>query len=50
MNKERRKRLEEASALLEQAREVIEDVKCEEEEAYDNLPEAFQAGERGEQM
>lgn len=28
----------------------MEEVKDEEQEAYDNLPESFQYGERGEQM
>jgi RecB family exonuclease len=50
MNKERRKRLSEASDLIIKAQTIVEEVKDEEEEAYDNLPEQFQNGERGEQM
>ena len=31
-------------------REILEEVRDEEQESYDNLPEGLQAGERGEQM
>lgn len=48
MNKQRRKELEKAFKLIEEAQEIIEVVK--EEDAYDNLPENFQYGERGEEM
>lgn len=30
--------------------EILEEVKSEEQDAYDNLPENFQYGERGEEM
>lgn len=50
MNKERRKRLKEAAAALSEAYDIIDEVKSEEAEAYDNLPEGIQYGERGEQM
>ncbi|MFC5358132.1 hypothetical protein [Azospirillum himalayense] len=50
MNKDRRKRLAEAAELLEQALAVISEVKDEEQEAFDNLPESFQQGERGQTM
>lgn len=50
MNKQRRKRITEAIELLEQAQQIIEEVKDEEQEAYDNLPEGLQCGERGEAM
>ena len=50
MNKQRRKRLSEATELLGAALSIIEEVKAEEEEAFDNLPEGIQCGERGEQM
>ena len=43
MNEERRKR-------LRAARDEIEAVKEEEQEAYDNLPESLQTGERGDAM
>lgn len=50
MNKVRRKRLAEAIDLINQAKGILEEVKDEEQEAYDNLPESFQYGKRGEQM
>lgn len=50
MNKTRRKRLAEALDLISQAKDILEEVKGEEQDAFDNLPENFQYGERGEQM
>lgn len=57
MNKQRRKELADILAKLEdlenlraEIKERLEDVRNEEQEALDNLPEAFQTGERGEQM
>ena len=50
MNKERRKRLAEAYEKIGEVKEILESVKDEEQEAYDNLPENFQYGERGEEM
>ena len=50
MNKPRRKELEQALSLLGQARDIIESVKDDETDAYENLPESFQESERGEQM
>lgn len=50
MNKARKKRLAEAAELLDQIRDILEEVKNEEQEAYDNLPESFQQSERGEEM
>lgn len=50
MNKARRKRLEEAQQKLEEAMSIIEECKDEEQDAYDNLPESFQEGERGSVM
>ena len=50
MNKERRKRLAEAFEKIGEVREILEGVKDEEQEAYDNPPENFQNGERGEEM
>lgn len=55
MNAARRKqikaiitRLGKASDLgLEDLREALEGIRDEEQEAYDNMPEALQAGERG---
>ena len=50
MNKARRKALDEVLATLESAREMLENVKDEEQEAYDNLPESLQATDRGQGM
>lgn len=50
MNNARRKSVAEALELIEKARNILEEVKDEEQEAYDNLPESLQYGERGERM
>lgn len=50
MNKQRRKRITEAMELLQQAQAIIEEVKDEEQDAFDNLPEGLQGSERGEAM
>lgn len=50
MNELRIKRLENAIALIEKAREIVEEVKDEEEYVYDNLPEELQDSERGIMM
>lgn len=50
MNKQRRERLDEAHSKLMEAYYIIEEVKDEEEEAFDNMPENLQGSERGEQM
>ena len=50
MNKERRKKLLEAFEKIGEVKDILESVKEGEREAYDNLPENFQNGERGEEM
>ena len=50
MNRERRKRLQEAFDKIAEAQEILSEVRDEEQEAYENLPENFQYGERGEEM
>lgn len=50
MNKIRRKEIARAIELMEQAREILESVRDEEQEAYDNMPESLQGSERGEAM
>lgn len=50
MNIARRKRLAEALTLLESAKDVIEEVMEEEQEAFDNLPESLQGADRGVEM
>lgn len=39
-----------AQEQLERAKEVVDGVRDYEEEAYDNLPESLQEGERGQDM
>ena len=36
--------------MIASAKEIIEEVKEEEQEAFDNMPESLQGSERGEQM
>ena len=50
MNKERRKRIESIKEKLSDLQSDIDELKDEEQEAYDNLPESFQHGERGESI
>ena len=50
MNKPRRNEIEKIIEELEGLRERIESVGNEEQEAYDNLPENLQCGEKGEAM
>lgn len=50
MNKQGRKRLAEAALLIEQAKDIIVEVREEEEGKLENMPESFRYGEKGEQM
>lgn len=50
MNKARRKEIARAIELMDEAREILEAVKDEEQEAFDNMPESLQCSERGETM
>jgi len=58
MNNQRRKRLRqiavdienEFQALAQKFAEQIEEIRDEEEEAFENLPESLQMGERGDAM
>ena len=50
MNKVRRKKLQKVVDLIAEARELMDEVREEEEAAYDNLPESLQGGERGQEM
>lgn len=50
MNRQRRKRLGDAFDLISQAKDILEEVKDEEQDSYYNLPENFQHGDRGEEM
>lgn len=50
MNRDRRKRLGSAFDMVAQAKDILADVKSEESESYENLPEQFRDGDRGEEM
>ena len=50
MNKVRRKELARVVDLLDQARDLLETIRDEEQEAFENLPESIQCSERGETM
>ena len=50
MNAERRKKLNKVVEELEALKAVIEFIREEEEEAYDNMPEGLQGSEKGEAM
>ena len=47
MNEARRKLLVKVENLLAEAKSLVEQVRDEEQEAYDNMPENMQSGEKG---
>ncbi|EFL85786.1 MAG: hypothetical protein U0M13_05885 [Desulfovibrio fairfieldensis] len=50
MNDDRRKRIDEAMEHISAARELLDTVIAEEQEAFDNLPVGLQGSERGQKM
>ena len=50
MNKNRRKRIEDAVSSLMDLRDELESICEEEQESFDNLPESLQSSEKGETM
>jgi hypothetical protein len=50
MNKKRRKEIARIAAKVEEAFEALTAIAEEEREAFENLPESLQYGERGEAM
>lgn len=50
MNKQRRQQLYDATAALDEAVAVIQDIHSEEDEAYNNLSEGLQCAKTGESM
>jgi hypothetical protein len=50
MNKQRRNRLQKVIDQLEELKGEVASICEEEQEAYDNMPESLQDGERGSQM
>ena len=50
MNKQRRSQLEQAIGFMQTAANIIEEMKDEEQDSYDNLPEGLQSSDKGEAM
>lgn len=50
MNKERRDRLSDVIASLEEAKDLLTDVQIDEQEALDNMPEGLQCSARGSKI
>lgn len=50
MNKNRRKQIAKAIQKIEEARTLIEIVRDEEQEAFENMPDGIQSSGRGEKM
>ena len=48
MNNDKRKRIDQATALIEEARSIIEEITQEESEADENMPMNLQYSDRGE--
>jgi hypothetical protein len=48
MNNDRRKQINKAVALMQEALSILETARDEEQEYYDNMPEGLQGSERGE--
>lgn len=48
MNKQRRKEISDILSALQDLHARLETVKDEEQEYYDNMPESFQNGEKGQ--
>lgn len=48
MNNKRRKEIDKAIGLLEEAKSILEQCASEEREVYDNMPENLQSGDRGQ--
>jgi len=48
MNKERRKQIKKTAELIEELMTALEGLKDEEQEYYDNMPDNFQSGEKGD--
>lgn len=50
MNNIRRNKLSALATKLEEIAEEINNIKCEEEEAYDNLPDGIKDSDKGQEM
>lgn len=50
MNKARRKQLADIRTKIEELQELLEEVRTDEQDAFDNLPESLQGAENGRAM
>jgi hypothetical protein len=50
MNAQRRKALAKVIGMLSDARNLLEEIQQEEQEAFDGMPENLQSSERGEKL
>ena len=50
LNKEKRRRLREAQRLLASATRIVEQVRDEEQDDFDNMPESLQESDNGQRM
>lgn len=50
MNKDRRKQLEDAKDSLDEIIATLSDIRDEEQDAYDNMPESLQSSDNGSRM
>lgn len=48
MNADRRVKLNKAQNALSEAKEIIEEIQGEEQEAFDNMPEGLQSSDKGQ--
>lgn len=48
MNADRRKQIEKAIELMEEAKGILENCKDEEQDYLDNMPESLQMGDKGQ--
>ena len=48
MNKHRRREIERALSLVAEAKAILETCRDGEQDYFDNMPESFQSGEKGE--
>ena len=50
MNQKRRTKLKDAVSMIGAAKNIVEEIRDEEQDSLDNLPEALSDGPRGEKM
>jgi ribosome recycling factor len=50
MNKQRRAEITKAVNMIEEGKAILESVRDEEQDTFDNMPESLQGGEKGSAM